>query len=543
MVWGLFPVESLPGEQKYFIFSKGTYKVGRRGCDVIINTDKGVSRVHAEVVVNSMTSLDPLHGNSSNFSLDVHIKDLSKYGTFINKKQGSKAKVHDNPNKETTLKDGDLISFGTGNATYRFCFVPLIFFVYPSIPPKVDRSLQEQISSIGASATHNWKSECTHALVDDSAPVEEDLLDAIMAQKPVILKKWVQVVAEKNISSELPSCADYLPTLMLEGSPVKVVDPKSRENFLAGYTFLFGELYLYTFGEQLQSLLDVAGSKYLSINVFCSTSQASQDGANNRVVLVIPARSANQFNSQQHIRSLPRLTDVKLISAILSGQLDPSAVESPPILVSSSCPTDETIVADSDVEMDTATTHGVTANANLETLKNEDEPTTDVDIANDPTISDEAMPPPVIHANSSTSKFQNLSSKVENGMMIEKMDKDDEYDTSVVRNSDIIYTQDLIVRDTNPPASFVSTTIRGVVNFKCFRRRETESGNSFRCLIPFSKKPYRENEYGNEEVAEHVKEEKKRKQMEAISEDLFNNDKTRRHGAAGTSIRELLTRG
>ncbi|XP_026408199.1 nijmegen breakage syndrome 1 protein-like [Papaver somniferum] len=542
MVWGLFPVESLPGEQKYFIFSKGTYKVGRRGCDVIINTDKGVSRVHAEVVVNSMTSLDPLHGNSSNFSLDVHIKDLSKYGTFINKKQGSKANVHDHPNKETTLKDGDLISFGTGNATYRFCFVPLIFFVYRSIPPKVDRSLQEQISSIGASATHNWKSGCTHALVDDSAPVEEDLLDAIMAQKPVILNKWIKVVAEKNISSELPSFADCLPTLMLEGSPVKVVDPKSRENCLAGYTFLFGELYLYTFGEQLQSLLDVAGSKYLSVNGFCSTSQASQDGASNRVVLVIPARSENQFNGQQHIRSLPRLTDVKLISAILSGQLDPSAVESPPILVSSSCSTDETIVADSDVEMDTATTHGVTANAHLVTPKNEDEPTINVDIANDPTISDEAMPP-VSHANSPTSKFQSLSSKVEDGVMIEKMDKDDEYDTSVVQNSDIVYTQDLIVRDTNPPASFVSTTIRGVVNFKCFRRRETESGNSYRCLIPFSKNPYRESEYGNEEVAEHVKEEKKRKQMEAISEDLFNNDKSRRRGAAGTSIRELLTRG
>ncbi|RZC71386.1 hypothetical protein C5167_034570 [Papaver somniferum] len=76
-----------------------------------------------------------------------------------------------------------------------------------------------------------------------------------------------------------------------------------------------------------------------------------------------------------------------------------------------------------------------------------------------------------------------------------------------------------------------------------YLQRETESGNSYRCLIPFSKNPYRESEYGSEEVAEHVKEEKKRKQMEAISEDLFNNDKSRRRGAAGTSIRELLTRG
>ena len=31
----------------------------------------------------------------------------------------------------------------------------------------------------------------------------------------------------------------------------------------------------------------------------------------------------------------------------------------------------------------------------------------------------------------------------------------------------------------------------------------------------------RESDYGNEEVAEYLKEEKKRKQMEALAEDLF----------------------
>lgn len=35
----------------------------------------------------------------------------------------------------------------------------------------------------------------------------------------------------------------------------------------------------------------------------------------------------------------------------------------------------------------------------------------------------------------------------------------------------------------------------------------------------------RESDYGNEDVAESVKEEKKRKQIEAIADDLFNNEK------------------
>lgn len=82
------------------------------GCDIIITKDKGVSRVHAEIFVDVQTQ-------PSISSCKVLIRDCSKYGTFINKNLGSMEKVHQFPNKETTLRDGDLISFGTGNATYR----------------------------------------------------------------------------------------------------------------------------------------------------------------------------------------------------------------------------------------------------------------------------------------------------------------------------------------------------------------------------------------------------------------------------------------
>lgn len=82
------------------------------GCDVIVTKDKGVSRVHAEIVVNAM--------NMSNLSACVQIRDCSKYGTFITKSDGLKKKVHELPNKETELQDGDLVSFGTGSATYKY---------------------------------------------------------------------------------------------------------------------------------------------------------------------------------------------------------------------------------------------------------------------------------------------------------------------------------------------------------------------------------------------------------------------------------------
>ncbi|KAF5199610.1 Nijmegen breakage syndrome 1 protein [Thalictrum thalictroides] len=486
------------GEQKYYIFSSGTYKVGRKGCDVIINTDKGVSRIHAEVIVDSMT----------NFSSNVHIKDCSKYGTFINKKSETQIKVSEYLNKVVPLKDGDLLSFGTGNATYRFSFFPLIFFVYRSKANHMDHSLHDDISSIGAQATHSWSAECTHVLVDESMPVKEDLLDAIVGEKPIVLNGWVKVVAEIKIRTEIPSWDMYVPTLTLEGLPVKLVDPGVRGNCLAGYTFLLGSLELYKFGDRLRSLLGVGGAKVLSVDGYCSGSEMPEDGANNRVVLVNPPGSMSHLNSFQQLRSLSRVNEITLVLAVLAGHLDQSAMESPSILISSSCSTDETIVEDSDVEMDTVTSNYAAGSSKAaETIKGE----VDEHISGH-------------HVSAKAEKIEVPSLKVEDSGMVGKSVNVNELETSMDQTLDILYSQDLIVRDMNKPASVHSRNIGGI-NFKCFRKRETPSGNSFKNLVPFSKDPYRESGYGNEEVAEHVREEKKRKQIEAIAEDLFNNYK------------------
>lgn len=86
---------------------------------MIITKDKGVSREHAEIVVQEMVSLYP-HQTTSSIASRVKIKDCSKYGTFLNKNLETMEKVHELPNKETVLKDGDLISFGTGIAQFRY---------------------------------------------------------------------------------------------------------------------------------------------------------------------------------------------------------------------------------------------------------------------------------------------------------------------------------------------------------------------------------------------------------------------------------------
>ncbi|KAF3444240.1 hypothetical protein FNV43_RR13930 [Rhamnella rubrinervis] len=521
MVWGIFPVDPLSGENEYYIFAKGLYKVGRKGCDIIITKDKGVSRVHAEILVDVMTSTIPLSQPSLS-SCKVLIRDCSKYGTFINKNFGSMEKVHLFPNKETTLRDGDLISFGTGNATYKFSFVPIIFWYCCSGPFEVNHPLRDQISSIGACITHSFSQECTHVLVDEPMPVKEDLLDAIVAKKPCVLSSWVKSVAEENIRTEIPSCSNYSPTLTVEGVSVKVADLKTRENCLRGYTFVLDSIDRYKFGVRLQSLLEASGAKTQSVDGISLSSQGPDHEDKNRIVCVLPEGYARKIDCFTKLSSVSRVNEMDLISAVLTGKLDHSVLVSPCVLVSSSCSTDDTIVADSEEqEVETATSvHKITAVSSEEPI----ETVAKIEKKKDQTT---------------TNYFTSFRPTTAGGGIPAIRDRVDEPESG---NSDIIYTQDLFVRDINMPSTTTSTINFEVLNFKRFRKKNTQSGNSFNNLIPYSKYPYRESEYRDEEIAESVKEEKRRKKMEAIAEDLFNNEKGRQRGRVG-SVRGLLSHG
>ncbi|WOG97469.1 hypothetical protein DCAR_0416809 [Daucus carota subsp. sativus] len=551
MVWGLFPTEPLSGENRYYIFSQGTYKVGRKGCDVIINKDKGVSRVHAEIVIDAMIALNTQR-NTSRIDAKVRIRDCSKYGTFISNDLVSKKKVHEFPSRETTLQEGDLVSFGTGNATYRFSFVPFMFSVCCSVPFK---KLQEKISLIGASAIRNWSMECTHVLVDDIAPFNEDIVDAIVGKKPLVCHKWVEVIAESNICTEIPCCSSHAPTLKVEDLSVKFADSMSRENCLRGYTFLLESAPKYQLKDRLQALLEVSGAKVIAVEAFYQSAQGSEGEGNERIALVIPAGSADGSESLRHLSSLLRVNEMHLICATLSGQLDPSVLVLPPVVIASSCSTDETVVADSDEEVETATS--IPNSVALDTInigESEGRREADVFIVMSDDQGDEG---PISRTNIESPHNESKMDVVTNrgdesvekseqvacsedrycGKMAREM-KDEESDA---KNSDIIYSQDLVIRDLKLPAKARSSMNNTVVNFKRFRKMDMQSGNSFNNLIPFAKNPYKDSDYGNEEVAESIKEEKRRKQMEAVADDLFNHEKGKRRGTAG-SLHGLFTR-
>ncbi|XP_020570862.1 nijmegen breakage syndrome 1 protein isoform X2 [Phalaenopsis equestris] len=523
MVWGLIPAEALRGAQKYYILAPGTYKVGRKDCDIVVQMDPAVSRLHAEIIVDKLISPDSFSAGPTNSNSHVRIRDCSKYGTFVNKEVGSKA-GRLRQGEEATLKEGETATFGTGNASFRFCFIPLTVFIHNPKRGQL-KSIQAIASSIGATITPNWRAECTHVLVNESSSVSIELIDSILAKQFVVLVHWFEVVAEKNICTELPSCSAYVPTLKLEDNIVRIVDPKVQENCLEGYEFVLTSPHKYKFGDKLLQLLKMIGARFVGANEFLLDSQTSAAKENNQAVLVIPGESANEVSYSREFSSLSRITDVKLLAAILSGNLDSSFIELPSIVISSSHSTDETIVADSDVEADTAATNikSETFKENHTVKETSSEKYEDEEQVKDGDIEEKAN-----------------STPIEGGaILIRKINKNDVSDIDRHENSDILYSPDLIVRNAVTPVESVSSEASSV-NFKRFRQ-EINSGNSFRALIPFSKDPYKEGDYGREE-SDYMREERKRKKMEAIAEEMFNSEKLKKRAAAGTSLEAFLAR-
>lgn len=570
MVWGIFPVDPLSGEDKYYIFTKGTYKVGRKGCDVTISKDKGASRVHAEIIVDAMQSFDCLKKRSSKLPSRVRIKDCSKYGTFIGRNDGPKEKVHEYPNKETELKDGDLISFGTGSATYRFCFVPFVFYVCDSSSSQVTRSIQDIASAIGACVMQKWSKECTHVIIDPFTPLNEDLLDAIISKKPFVLHNWLESLAEHRICTEIPSFSSYVPTLTVDGTSVTLADTNAREICLREYAFLLDSEPMYKFGNKLRFLLEFSGAKVLSIEAFDKYSQELEDGECKRLVYVF---SPGSVDRSQNRGSLSKISEINLVRSALSGYLDQSFLIAPSIAVSSTCSTEETIVADSDAETESATSSQPPAkderkgesSRDYACLSSETDRTTRRMERSDKTTVIEVKDDEYTDRSNKTTVIEVKDDESAN----DKIDKEASTDTAVKspeschitsfvergcktgikvkkdhesegRDSDILYSQSLIVRDIHQPARVGSVTSNNVVNFKRFRKTETQSGNSFHNLVPFSKHAYADFDIDNKEVIDSTKEEKKRKEMEALAEDLFNSEKGRRR--TGGSVRALLSR-
>lgn len=155
------------------------------------------------------------------------------------------------------------------------------------------------------------------------------------------------------------------------------------------------------------------------------------------------------------------------------------------MVITSSCSTDETVVADSDTEMETATS--LRTSVMLDTTisaENEGEAKTELCTSrSDDQDGKEHITLTKIESLDNESKgdistYLAVSKSNRIGQVPRLQDinhskmgrRDDDDQESGSKNSDIIYSQDLIIRDTNIPAKSHSSVNGTVLNFKRFRK-------------------------------------------------------------------------
>lgn len=228
------------------------------------------------------------------------------------------------------------------------------------------------------------------------------------------------------------------------------------------------------------------------------------------MICVIPKSSGDKFGRLKHLSLLSRVNEMDLVCAIFSGNL-PSTSLIPPsgeytepdifaflgtmnrktlilkhflfvVVISSSCSTDETMVADSDAEEE-ETTSSVHMIDSTEKAETPEKPAAIVIEDSPVTILEKTM-------NFNEFKRVNLLADTENrGHIDEKnssnsvtirRDRNDEPETG---NSEIIYTQDLIVRDLRSSRKVQSAGEEGVVDFKRFRKVKQNLWILDRCCV------------------------------------------------------------
>lgn len=138
-------------------------------------------------------------------------------------------------------------------------------------------------------------------------------------------------------------------------------------------------------------------------------------------------------------------------------------------MVSSSHSTDETIVADSDVEMDSAMfNRTATKSQDAIKIEDDDEEVKDSEDRQD-TVDHQEDRKSTDYLSTLSNNMRSLSPKDQSASPMKKVEKDVESHADRHENSDIIFSQDLIVRDITTPIPPPSTP-NNVVNFKRFRK-------------------------------------------------------------------------
>ncbi|KAJ8288448.1 hypothetical protein COCON_G00011070 [Conger conger] len=224
-MWKLIPVEA--GGESYYLLPGKQYVVGRKNCEILLQNDQSISRIHSHLAVSAQNS-------SQNEPIEFTVKDGSKYGTFVNEERLANG-------TPKVLHSGDRLTFGVFHSKFRVEYEPLVV-CSSCVDNEGKAALLQIVQLLGGQLVNSWNQDCTH-LVMSSVKVTIKTICALVCCRPIVKPEYFselwnalqQRLTPPTVDSFYPEIDE--PTLRKED--VDLSARPERKSLFHGKTFIF----------------------------------------------------------------------------------------------------------------------------------------------------------------------------------------------------------------------------------------------------------------------------------------------------------------
>ncbi|KND01503.1 uncharacterized protein SPPG_09105 [Spizellomyces punctatus DAOM BR117] len=209
-----------------------SYTVGRKDSDIVLGSDKSVSRTHAVLSVSPPLDVDKLVHLDARTQVSVK-DDASKFGTFLN---GGAKRICGTED----IKEGDVVRFGVNESAFRLKYVPVVLCC-SGLRAKQRGEINELARQYDFKSFKDWTSSCTH-LVVSTLKITMKVVLALAHHRYIVGEAWVRAFSKadpKNFA--MPDPLQSLPVATddsLDLSKVSFAPDPSRAIVLTGHQFV-----------------------------------------------------------------------------------------------------------------------------------------------------------------------------------------------------------------------------------------------------------------------------------------------------------------
>lgn len=193
------------GSKKTPLLPEKEYIIGRKDCDIVLESDQSISRRHASITVAQAGAAAAEQSQVAEQSSVVTLTDLSKFGTQVNGESLN--------GTLRALRIGDVLTFGQYKIILRVQFEP-IEVTTSCLDGTAKRTLQVALRGLGVRLVKEWQPRSTTHLVMSRITVTPKTVCCLIEQRPIVTPEFfTEFLSACQERRPLPSAESYSPEL------------------------------------------------------------------------------------------------------------------------------------------------------------------------------------------------------------------------------------------------------------------------------------------------------------------------------------------